>query len=67
MTLDLARDSTAPARLPVPAIEMDLIAENLLGGERQWATRDRFVLVALGHKGHPTPIPSLPSGADAVN
>lgn len=39
MTLDLARDSTAPARL--------------------W--------VALGHQGHPTPIPSLPSGADAVN
>ena len=45
------------------AVEVDLFAEDLLTGDRQLATRGRFVLVALDAHGHPTSIPKLALGS----
>jgi acyl-CoA hydrolase len=42
-------------------VSVDLIAEDLLSGARNLATRGRFVLVALDSMGRPTPIPALMS------
>lgn len=41
--------------------EVELYSEDLLTGERQLATRGRFVLVAVNEQGRPTPVPQLPS------
>ncbi|MEM1348340.1 MAG: acyl-CoA thioesterase [Myxococcota bacterium] len=40
-------------------IEVELISEDLLSGDRQLATRGRFVLVALDGHGRPCAIPPL--------
>lgn len=45
------------------SVDVQLIAENLLSGERWLATRGRFVLVALDEAGKPTPL--LPRGIKA--
>ena len=39
--------------------EVDLFAEDLLTGDRQLATRGRFILVALDAHGKPTSVPPL--------
>lgn len=40
-------------------IEVDLFAEDLITGDRQLATRGRFVFVALDAHGRPTAVPAL--------
>ncbi len=40
-------------------VEVDLVAEDLLSGDRQLATRGRFVLVALDGHGRPTTVPEI--------
>ena len=40
-------------------VEVELIAEDLLSGDRQRATRGRFVMVALDAHGRPTRVPPL--------
>jgi uncharacterized protein (TIGR00369 family) len=40
-------------------VEVEVIAEDLLSGDRQMATRGRFVMVALDAHGGPTPVPPL--------
>jgi acyl-CoA hydrolase len=42
-------------------VEVELCAEDLLTGDRQLATRGRFVLVALDAHGRPAPVPALPA------
>lgn len=49
---------TAVGRTSV-TVDVDLVAEDFLTGERQLATRGRFVLVALDEHGTPTPVPPL--------
>ncbi|MEJ1962685.1 MAG: acyl-CoA thioesterase [Gammaproteobacteria bacterium] len=39
-------------------VEVDLVAENLLSGERRLATRGRFVLVAVDEQGRPVGVPA---------
>ncbi len=41
------------------SVEVTLIAEDLLTGDRQMGTRGRFVMVALDAHGKPTTIPPL--------
>ena len=41
-------------------VEVDVITEQLLSGERKLCTRGRFVMIALDPLGQPTPVPSLP-------
>ncbi len=52
-------------------VSVDLHAEDLLTGERQLATRGRFVLVALDEEGRPTRVPPLtstsPTSADPAS
>src|SRR5690554_1427186 len=40
-------------------VQVDLIAEDLLSGDRQLATRGHFVLIALDGHGRPCPVPPL--------
>lgn len=42
-------------------VDVDLYAEDLLSGDRQLATRGRFVLVALDAHGKPTTVPQRPA------
>ena len=37
-------------------VQVELVAEDLLSGERQVCTRGRFVMIALDDQGAPTPI-----------
>lgn len=46
-------------------IEVELSAENLLTGERRQATTGRFVFVALGDDGNPTPVSRSEDGPPA--
>ena len=41
-------------------VEVELIAEDLLSGERELCTRGRFVMIALDPLGQPTAAPPLP-------
>jgi uncharacterized protein (TIGR00369 family) len=41
-------------------VEVDLVAENLLTGERKTCTQGRFVMVALDDERRPKPVPPLP-------
>lgn len=41
-------------------VEVELIAEDLLSGEREPCTRGRFVMIALDARGRPTDVPGLP-------
>lgn len=44
-------------------VEVELVAEDLLGGERVLCTRGRFVMIALDAAGRPTSLPALPAPA----
>ena len=43
------------------SVEVELYAEDLLTGDRQLATRGRFVMVALDAHGRATAVPQLPT------
>lgn len=45
-------------------VEVELHSEDLLTGERNLCTKGRFVLVALGSDGRPTPVPTLEAQAN---
>ena len=40
-------------------VQVELVAEDLLSGEREICTRGRFVMIALDAAGSPTPVPAL--------
>lgn len=40
-------------------VEVELIAEDLLSGERELCTRGRFVMIALDTRGRPAEVPPL--------
>jgi uncharacterized protein (TIGR00369 family) len=42
-------------------VDVELVTENLLTGERKLCTRGRFVMIALDALGKPTPVPALPA------
>ncbi len=44
-------------------VDVEVVTENLLSGERKLCTRGRFVMIALDPLGRPTPVPALPSPA----
>ncbi|TDK23091.1 acyl-CoA thioesterase [Luteimonas aestuarii] len=48
-------------------VEVEVITENLLNGERKLCTRGKFVMIALDPLGQPTPVPSLPAPSVAVD
>lgn len=41
-------------------VDVELVAEDLLSGERELCTRGRFVMIALDARGRPTGVPALP-------
>lgn len=41
-------------------VEVEVITENLLSGERKLCTRGQFVMIALDPLGRPTRVPALP-------
>ena len=41
-------------------VEVELVAEDLLSGERETCTRGRFVMIALDSRGRPTTVAALP-------
>jgi acyl-CoA hydrolase len=41
-------------------VEVELVAEDLLSGERELCTRGRFVMIALDARGRPTGVQALP-------
>ncbi|MGY0612536.1 MULTISPECIES: acyl-CoA thioesterase [unclassified Luteimonas] len=41
-------------------VEVELIAEDLLSGERETCTRGRFVMIALDSRGRPAQVAPLP-------
>lgn len=43
-------------------VDVELVAEDLLTGERKLCTRGRFTMIALDEAGKPTPAPPLPAG-----
>lgn len=42
-------------------VDVELVTENLLTGERKLCTRGRFVMIALDASGKPTAVPALPT------
>lgn len=40
-------------------VDVELVAEDLLSGERALCTRGHFVMIALDAEGRPTPVPPL--------
>ena len=44
-------------------VEVELIAEDLLSGDRELCTRGRFVMIALDARGRPAPVAALPGQA----
>ena len=42
------------------SVDVEVITENLLSGERKLCTRGHFVMIALGEDGQPTAVPRLP-------
>jgi uncharacterized protein (TIGR00369 family) len=43
------------------SVDVEVITENLLTGERKLCTRGHFVMIALDPLGRPTPVPPLPA------
>lgn len=41
-------------------VEVEVIAEDLLSGERELCTRGRFTMIALDARGRPAAVPALP-------
>lgn len=58
--VDLQARVVATGRTSI-TVEVSLYGEDLLSGERQLATRGRFVMVALDERGRPCTIPQLPA------
>lgn len=56
--VELVARVSATGRTSV-VIDVELHAEDLLSGDRQLATRGRFVMVALDAHGRPAPVPAL--------
>jgi uncharacterized protein (TIGR00369 family) len=56
--VELVATIVATGRTSV-TVDVELYAEDLLTGDRQLATRGRFVLVALDAHGRPTAVPPL--------
>ena len=46
-------------------VDVEVITEDLLSGERKLCTRGHFVMIALDPLGQPTPVPPLPAPASA--
>jgi len=42
-------------------VEVELVSEDLLSGERQTCTRGRFVMIALDPEGRPQAVPDVPT------
>ncbi|MGO1542555.1 MAG: acyl-CoA thioesterase [Luteimonas sp.] len=42
-------------------VRVEVIAEDLLSGERELCTRGRFVMIALDRNGRPTAVPAFPA------
>lgn len=42
-------------------VDVELVAEDLLSGERETCTHGRFVMIALDRNGRPTAVPELPA------
>ncbi|MCR6664210.1 MAG: acyl-CoA thioesterase [Luteimonas sp.] len=40
-------------------VQVDVVAEDLLSGQRELCTRGRFTMIALDSTGKPTPVPAL--------
>ena len=47
-------------------VEVELIAEDLLSGDRELCTRGRFVMIALDSRGRPAQVAQLPTKADGA-
>jgi acyl-CoA hydrolase len=45
------------------SVDVDVITEDLISGERKLCTRGHFVMIALDPLGRPTPAPPLPTTA----
>ncbi|MCR6686037.1 acyl-CoA thioesterase [Pseudoxanthomonas sp.] len=45
------------------SVDVEVITEDLLSGERKLCTRGHFVMIALDALGRPTPVPPLPAPA----
>ena len=45
------------------SVDVEVITEDLLSGERKLCTRGHFVMIALDPLGRPTPVPPLPAPA----
>ena len=43
------------------SVDVEVITEDLLSGERKLCTRGHFVMIALDPLGRPTPVPPLPA------
>ncbi len=44
-------------------VQVDVVAEDLLSGQRELCTRGRFTMIALDEDGTPTRVPALPGPA----
>jgi acyl-CoA hydrolase len=44
-------------------VDVELVAEDLLSGDRELCTRGRFVMIALDSRGRPAQVPALPQAA----
>ena len=42
-------------------VDVELVAEDLLSGDRRTCTRGRFVMIALDSDGRPVAVPQLPA------
>jgi acyl-CoA hydrolase len=60
--IELAARVVAGGRTSM-TVSVDLVAEDLLSGDRQLCARGRFVLVALDDDHRPTPIPPVSGSA----
>ena len=48
-------------------VDVDLVGEDLLSGERALCTRGRFTMVALDAHGRPAQVPGLPRSAQSAS
>ena len=56
--VELSANVVATGRTSM-TVDVDLVAEDLLSGERRLCAHGRFVMVALGEDGKPTVVPSF--------
>ncbi len=48
------------------SVDVEVITENLISGERKLCTRGHFVMIALDPLGQPTAVPPLPASTAPV-